>query len=133
MRLNNDGHDESGIFDSAYAPDILPLSTASILGIPAEAKPVKRRSQMKRKILFAALLSFLVAGIAAPVASFADEHSKIGIQRMEAAIKEMKEAITHFEDSEKATKSPHADAAIKHAKEAITHAEASISHAKQVP
>jgi peptidoglycan hydrolase CwlO-like protein len=88
---------------------------------------------MKRKVIFAALLSFLVAGAAAPLTSFADMHSKAGMERVEAAIKELKDAVTHFEESKKATNSPHDDAAIEHAQTAIKHAETAIDHAKQVP
>lgn len=88
---------------------------------------------MKRKILFAALSSFLAAGLASPFASFADEHSKAGIERVEAAVKEIKEAVSHFEASKKATNSPHDDAAIENANRAIKDAETAIGHAKQVP
>jgi len=88
---------------------------------------------MKRKFLFAALISIFAVGLTAPLATFADDHSKAGIERVEAAVKDLKEAITHFEASKTATNSPHDDAAVEHAKMAIEHAETAIEHAKQVP
>ncbi len=88
---------------------------------------------MKRKVIFAALISIFAVGLASPLATFADEHSRKGIERVEAAIKELKEAVTHFEASKKATNNPHDDSAIEHANTAVKHAETAIEHARLVP